>query len=318
MSFFADLLSGVNDRIGLNSDSQPSTDAPVDLKLGFSSKPKSNIDLALERKWESEQTQASDDADVVVKVTEKNNRKLKINHGDCKTSLTFANDKMAAESIGKAVTEKDMKVDIGLGGEIKQAKGEWKITAKLNALASDLGGAKAGLNVDADYKSSGDIEVKPKLNLEISDEFNLGVSAKTDTKSLTDCWPQFVYKPKDDGKSFYWLRADITKQLIMAGCDQILRDGYQHSFEAVIGYGDKYEGIQGQKVSIRGGVEYELSDASSLQVSADFAKDYSISAETSHKLDKNWTVGCTQSFNSEDVAGKKNPYHMGFSASYKL
>ena len=104
-------------------------------------------DLALERKWESEQTQASDDADVVVKVTEKNNRKLKINHGDCKTSLTFANNKMAAESIGKLVTEKDMKVDVGLGGEIKQAKGEWKITAKLNALASDLGGAKAGLNV---------------------------------------------------------------------------------------------------------------------------------------------------------------------------
>ena len=32
-------------------------------------------DLALERKWESEQTQASADADVVVKVTEKNNRK---------------------------------------------------------------------------------------------------------------------------------------------------------------------------------------------------------------------------------------------------
>ena len=80
-------------------------------------------------------------------MTEKTSRKVKINHGDCTSSYTLANDKMAFDATGKLVDEKDMRVDIGGAAEIKQKKGAYKLTGKLAAAASDLGGAKAALNV---------------------------------------------------------------------------------------------------------------------------------------------------------------------------
>ena len=52
-------------------------------------------------------------------MTEKTSRKVKINHGDCTSSYTLANDKMAFEATGKLVNEKDMKVDITGGAEVK-------------------------------------------------------------------------------------------------------------------------------------------------------------------------------------------------------
>ncbi len=77
---------------------------------------------------------------------------------------------------------------------------------------------------------------------------------------MQEIMPQFVYKPKDCKDSFYWVRGDLTRKLLMAGCDQVLKEGIQHSFEGIYGYGKDFKGIKGQPVALRGGVEYELSD----------------------------------------------------------
>lgn len=103
----------------------------------------------------------------------------------------------------------------------------------------------------------------------------------------------------------------------MAGCDQQLKDGINHSFELVYGW-KEFAGIQGNPVALRGGVEYELSDQTSVQASASWDKNYTVSQEVTHKIDKNWTVSCTQSFDSEQVGSKNSPYHIGFAAAYKL
>jgi len=316
MASFSDLLKGVNARLGFNADDPDRVDDNKDLGMTFTTKAKKNVDLTLSRTWESKQT-AADSGEVTTTVTEKTSRKVKINHGDCTSSYTLANDKMAFDASGKLVDEKDMKVDIGGAAEIKQKKGSYKLTGKLSASASDLGGAKAALNVDADYNEKGEITVKPKLNLEVNGEINVGVSAKSDTKALQEIWPQLVYKPSDDKSSFYWLRADITRSLVSAGCDQALKDGIQHSFEAVFGYAGM-KGLMGQPVALRAGVEYTLSDKSSLSVSGSASETYELSAETEHQLTDNISVGCTQSFDSDKLGGKMNPYHIGFSATYKL
>lgn len=78
--------------------------------------------------------------------------------------------------------------------------------------------------------------VKPKINLEVADEFNLGVSAKWDTKAFLEIWPQLVYRPAECKKSQYWLRADMTRNMVSAGCDQEIKEGINHSFEAVYGW----------------------------------------------------------------------------------
>lgn len=85
--------------------------------MKFTTKAKKNVDLELSRSWESKQEEA--DGAVTTTVTEKTSRKVKINHGDCNSSYTLANDKMAFEATGKLVDEKDMKVDITGGAEVK-------------------------------------------------------------------------------------------------------------------------------------------------------------------------------------------------------
>jgi hypothetical protein len=174
------------------------------------------------------------------------------------------------------------------------------------------------MNIPAEYNQKGAITLKPKINLEVADEVNIGVSLKTDTKALQEIWPQIVYRPTDNKNSFYWARADITRKFFMAGCDQKLADYVSHSFEAIFGWDKDFKGIQGQPVVLRGGVSYELSDQTELSASGNWSGDYEVGMEVEHKVDKNWTVSAAQQFSSENVGKPQGPYHIGFAASYKL
>lgn len=89
--------------------------------------------------------------DGAVSQVEKTSTKLKINHGDCTTTYSFANDKMGFDAKGKAVNDDGMKVDIGGAGEVKQAKGEWKTTGSIDIKAKDVGGANVAINVSLNF-----------------------------------------------------------------------------------------------------------------------------------------------------------------------
>jgi len=239
---------------------------------------------------------------------------------------------MAFDGRGVLVNDNDWKVDLYAGGEVKQAKGEWKISGGVDAAGKDLGGAKLNVNLPLEYNQKEEVTLKPKINLEVADEYNLGVSVKTNTKmSMDEIFPQLVYKPKDNPKSFYWARADMTRALLMLGCDQKLQDYVSHSFEATIGWGkeektdtkkgNKLVGIQGQPVMLKAGVAYELSDQTELSASGKWGEDYEVGMEVEHKVDKNWTISAAQSFNSGllgAAAKAPQPYHIGFTATYKL
>lgn len=77
---------------------------------------------------------------------------------------------------------------MGASAEVKQAKDEWKVTGTADVSSPDLGGAKAALNLAVEYTSKAVTTVKPKLNLEVSDEVNLGVSLEHDTKDMKKMW----------------------------------------------------------------------------------------------------------------------------------
>ena len=70
-------------------------------------------------------------------------------------------------------------------------------------------------------------------------------------------------------------------------------------------------------VALLGGTEYELSDKTTLATNAIWQGDYDIESSVEHKVDSNWTVSATQTYNSSAPTGC-SPYHIGFSASYKL
>lgn len=310
MASFSDLLKGVTGRLGFNHEDPERSDNNVDWKLSFSAKPKKNIDLNMEKKVENVSK------DGVSSQNEKTASKLKINHGGCTTTYGFANDKMSFEACGQAYDADGWKVKIGNASEVKQAKNEWKSTGNLNIKGDDLGGAKVAIDASAEYNQAGAITVKPKINIEVADEINVGVSAKHDSKAFTEIWPQLVYKPKgEDG--FYWVRLDMTRNWLMAGCNQSLKAGIEHSFEALYGW-KEFKGIRGQPFMLRGGVEYDLSDKTSVSASGEWSESYNVQQEVTHNVDDHWTVSCTQSFDASELGGKGSPYHIGFAASYKL
>jgi len=316
MSFYANLLSGAYGRLGHNHDDPDRADNPVDWKLSFAAKPKKNIDLTLEKKVEAKFNEGIGGNAGSTEQIEKTVSTLKHNHGDCTTKITWANDKMAGEGKGKLVDDDGWKVDITGALETKQAKSEWKVTGKLDVQTPDMGGAKAAVNASVDYNQKGEVTIKPNVNVEISDEINIGVNAKLVGGERKELWPQLVYKPSDNKNAFYWARLDMTRSLFRAGCDQQLKDGINHSFEFIYGWKD-FKGIMDKPVALLGGTEYELSDKTTLATNAIWQGDYDIESSVEHKVDSNWTVSATQTYNSSAPTGC-SPYHIGFSASYKL
>lgn len=233
MASFSDLLKGVNTRIGGYNAEDPTRVVNLsDWKLSFSAKPQKHISLDAERNMESKA-----DKDGARSNVDKTSNKLKIEH-ECglATTWTFANDKMAFDAKVKAYNEDGIKVNVGAAAENKPEKKEWKVTGSADLSSNDVGGAKVAMAVSAEFDHKQKMTVKPKINIEIADEFNLGVSVVKDWDAKQDIFPQFIYNPKDKA-SFYWARADLARTQFMVGCDQKLKDSISHSFEAIYGYG---------------------------------------------------------------------------------
>lgn len=86
------------------------------------------------------------------------------------------------------------------------------------------------------------------------------------------------------------MRGDTTDNYVAGGCSNSLNDSISHTWEAQYAYGDKYPGINGTKFTLRGGVGYELSDKSGMEVAASWGEGVELEHQFVHKVDKNWTL----------------------------
>ena len=105
--------------------------------------------MEFERVW---QTAWKDDAIDETKPKEKTTSKLKLDHGDCKTSWTYSNEKFAMSGDGKLLTG-DYKSNLTGGAEYKFLKDEWKLTGLLTLATPDFSGAKINTSVSIEIKS---------------------------------------------------------------------------------------------------------------------------------------------------------------------
>ena len=118
--------------------------------------------------------------------------------------------------------------------------------------------------------------------------------------------------------STFWLRADMKREFVGGGCDNALKNHIKHSWEGLYCWRNGYKGLMGYPVKLLGGVSYDLGETSTLSVSTELGDSYTINSGMTHKLDKNWSVGIEQRFNSA-LAGKDGkPYDIGFNMTYKL
>ena len=164
----------------------------------------------------------------------------------------------------------------------------------------------------------GEYSVKPNVNIEIADEYNVGCAIESDMKEITAIRPQLVWKPTWTGLA--WLRADVLSKVVMSGCTQKYFGNLKVSSEGIYGWGDKFVGIKNWPVQFRGGMECELSDDIDFNTTYSFTDTYKLSVQLKHKVNKNWTIEALQSYDSAnaDVTSRGPWSHIGFAASYKL
>ena len=98
--------------------------------------------------------------------------------------------------------------------------------------------------------------IKPRINIEIANDFNLGFSAEFTPHKIIELWPQFVYTCQSSAIS--WIRGDLKRHTVRFGFDQNPKDYFRHSYEAILGYDGRFkDGITLTiPLAFRSGVRY--------------------------------------------------------------
>lgn len=209
-------------------------------------------------------------------------------------------------------------MDFALKTEVKPAKSEWKAKLLWDVSTPDFSGARFFNNFELEHNSKKEWIIRNKTNADYQKEYSVGAQIEHDTKDFTKIRTQVVCSP-DNTDSTFWLRADAKRECVGAGCDNKLKEDIRHSWEALYCWTDGFKGIQGQPVKLLGGVQYNLSKATTFSTSAEWGENYMVKAGQTHKVDKNWTFGLNQRFDSSKVGQDgANPYDIGFSMTYKL
>lgn len=293
-------------------------DPRVDYSFGFRANPSKTVGMTYDKLWQTAWKDGELDAS---KPREKTTTKLKVDHGDCKTETAFSSEKFSLKADAVLLSKDGYKSTLQTTLEAKYLKEAWKASGVFSLVTPDLGGAKVNTQLEGEVESwdaknnKRPQKVRGKVNFELSEEVNIGLHGEHDTAALTRGLAQAVYAPKAGG--LFWLRSNVLTKEVSAGCDNELKSNIQHSWEGVLSWGDA-KGIMGMPFFLRGGVSYDLSDATSLDVSGSWGGDVNVSQTVSHKCDKNWTVSATQTYDQENLKRSQGAYHIGFGLTYKL
>lgn len=243
-------------------------------------------------------------------------------HDDLSVETVRANDK-ASIKVAYPLSSDDWKVDGDASYELKAGKEE-KITGAVHINSPDMSGALLAVNVTAEQKKKWADKKwgEPALNVDFDaavtyeKDWHVGVAGSHDTKNVSGL--EFVVA-KDEGKDKYWAGYNVDSKQVKAGCKQVNAEhGFTHVYEARYNTKDGAAAqAWGHPLTLAAGGKYVLSDKTTCNYMFEqSAKPHAI-FKWVHKLDKNWQVAMTQSFNHNNVEGG-NPYSLGFDATYQL
>lgn len=135
--------------------------------------------------------------------------------------------------------------------------------------------------------------------------------------AVTSGWMQLVNTPKGKEDQAYWLRCDMDKNASVGAAFKCDWRGCptMHSFEAATT--ESSEGFYGTPLTLRGGYKCQMSEAVKNYMTFKLDKNFEVTQKTKCAIDKNWSFGFKQSFDSGKLAAKKE-YDIGFSMTYKL
>lgn len=289
--------------------------------FGFKAAPKAGVSVA----HSYTQQQSWDDKSKAQKEAMKNATKLGMKHDDIKFDVAAANDKYSVKMTSPIATD-DWKVDGDLMWEEKPGKSR-KVEANVSVESPDMSGAVAAINVgvcqDMNKEKEGWKNEKPVVSMDACINFEkdwfVGFVGEHDTEKADGLE---VTAMKKDGDNKFWMGYNHSSEFAKAGCLINYADkNFTHAYEGRYNLDkDAAKGFQGLPVSLVAGGKYVLSKQTSMGYMVELAENAHSIAKWEHKIDKNWKVSATQSYDMNQV-GKKEapaPYQVGFDVAYTL
>ena len=92
-------------------------------------------------------------------------------------------------------------------------KGEVETGFNASVSGKDMGEAQQSFNFSAkmDAKGKPSFSYEPSLALNLSQSMFFAAKAKVEKDTISNIWPQLLYKPKScNYDSLWWVRADYT------------------------------------------------------------------------------------------------------------
>lgn len=280
--------------------------------------PKAGVSVA--HTWTKQQNCDAKNAESVKSAT-----KLSMKHGDANVTVTAANDKYAVAVAGP-LNKDDWAVDGSFSWEDKIGK-QRKVVVGAEVESPDMSGTKLKANVGVE------VVMKPEKEGKAQDPENkvtfdacvchdkksmFGVAIEHDTKELSAAEVGLAHK---EGDNKYWGGYDHANGFAKFGCLINYKEkNFKHAYEARYALKDA-DGKQfmGQAVplTVVGGGNYKLSDATTMNYMVEMGADAHAMAKFSHKVDKNWAVSGFQSYDKNAKDGRQ-PYVVGFDVAYTL
>lgn len=242
---------------------------------------------------------------------------------DAKFEEGLTNDKWTFKVSGP-LSKDDWKVDGSLAMERKPQK-EQKMNVDAVIKSPDMSGNRVVVNAGVEskqaWKDSDWADRKNTFNLAVGvqheKDIQVGFAYKHDEKERPQFETAAAYK-KDGNK--FWGGYDHGNEFAKAGCYIKNADkGFQHAYEGRWNMkGDAKSELAGQPMIITAGGKYDLGEQTSMNYMLELGADRHFMWKFAHKVDRNWKLTGTQSFDFNKVGTKQNAYNVGFDVAYTI
>lgn len=162
-------------------------------------------------------------------------------------------------------------------------------------------------------------EMSAAVNLTIQGDTHIGASLEHEGGETKKLNIQAVYAGHEKGHS--WVRADTMNKWVSAGCSMNESERFNHTYEAVYGYGEKSKthGIKESPVWLRFGALYKMSEKTSLVSNYLIAKHMEKNSNITHKIDDHWKMGVHYHYDQRRAGVKDRAAHeFGYSLHYEV
>lgn len=274
-----------------------------------------NFAISHKRQWQNEWKEKEKGKGEVECHLEKSQTDFAWSKDGIKYGFGLVSDAMKANVAGK-LTEGDWKCDGKAEAEWKHGKGEWKGKGILNVsspvMAEKL---KMWFNAELEHNHKTEWNTLLKMNLNY-DQWHVGFGGENKAGDWDKQHAQVVY---NDKSRQYFVRADLKDTVVGIGCS-LDKDDFSHSYEVEADMKEGAVGVAGTPLVINGGGEYELNKKCNIGYTFVLGQHFSYNQAIEHKVDKNWTVTLSQSFDAEclEKDRKKPAYDVGVAFQYKL